>query len=1200
MALNINTNIGALGAAAAASQSARSMESAMERLASGLRINSAADDAAGVAISSRMEAQVRGLNQAIRNAGDGQSLVNTAEGAMTEITNMLQRIRELSGAAANGIMNAQDRSSLEAEVDQLVAEINRVATDTTFNNQRLLDGSYDGKFQIGMEAGQTVGVSIASMNASVLGREGNVPGATTQITSGSAEGTEATVTKATLALHGSDRFSFAVEGVSVSNATAIDPTNSTQLQQFATDINNALKAANNTEVVAKVSASGVLEFSNVKGDAISITNFASAGNGTASFTPLEGTGTARLLDDTAAVTSASAQGTVAASKGVTLRLEPAGAYSFKVNGQAITKSATESVADVASKIQTALGGTYVAIDATTTLDTTGTAAEKAAAALVTAAGNTFTSGTTTAAALSSAGANAAGLSVAATDILLYNTDTGTATPINITDFQPTDGTADGVQGTVRVVSPTAETVLVDGTNFFQAPADDTTKISEISMRFSSSQSDYNLEIDGQVFRIQAEKLADGTAGAAIIAAMNAATSDINGGQASAGGVGSLGNSNDDIAGTNATAATWTSGILDYAADERTDPFSMSIDNGVTFKTVTLGADATDQASTISALQTAIDTAFGSNVVKVEADGATKLKMTVVEKGAAYGISLKDLDAAVLTTTFGLTAAATVSNTANPNAAVLGAATGGINDLGRYNYEVVQNGLNITIKKNVSIATDAAATDNLRVAVENVSATITPATAFSTTIAASDTLETGDKVKFSADTAGLTSVGGVTNLDTVKATEYFVRRTGASTYSLHATASDANSNDNALNVIGTATAGSLVMVNGINATPGTNASEASFFVNNSSTAEEDTGTKVDLNAIGSGLYTSGTAIKTQMTLDFGGDDTFGFTLANKAGVAGSTNFSAAVLGGSVATMIAHINASTANTGVVASAVTGSSSSVLLTKDDGTAITLTNFAATNKTSVVASPATGQGSSVELDQTTPTVAADIAAAGLADETKATLKFSGQDEVSMKVSDGTSVGLVRFTNTHTNNGADLKAELDKALIGMDVTATVVKDGSGNISVNFVNANGGKIEISDFATKGTAFGTFTPNVLQGNAVIMNDDSAVTLSGKAIADISFSTQDGATEAFGIVDRALQTINDMRSELGAVSNRLDHTISNLTNVVINTESAKSRIMDADFAAESTQLAKSQILQQASMAMLAQANASKQGVLSLLQG
>ena len=1190
----INTNTAAINAQYNLSKVQSAMDDAMSALSSGKRITSAADDAAGLSIVTRMESQVRGLNQAMRNAADGQSLVDTAEGAMDEISNMLQRVRELSVQASNGIMNSQDRASLENEVDQLVAEINRVANDTTFNNQKLLDGTYDAKFQIGMESGQTVGVSINNMNASVLGKEGNVPGATTQITSGSAEGSAATITKATLAFHGTDRYTFSVEGVSVGNSSAIDPTNSTQLQQFATDINNALKAANNTEVTASVSASGVLEFANSKGDAIAITNFTSAGNGTASFTPIEGTGTAKLLDDTAAVTGASAQGTVSASKGVTLRLETGGAYSFKVNGQAITKTATESISDIASKIETALGGTYVAIHNGTVINTAGTASQQAAATLATAAGSTYTSGTTTAGALSSAAANSQGLSVATTDILIYNTDTGTATPINVTDFQTTDGAADGTQGTIRVASPTAESVLVDGTNFFQAPSDTTSNISEISMQFSSSQSDYNLKIDGEVFRIQGEKLADGTAAAALISAMNNSSSTINGGQASAGGVGSLGNSNDDISSTDATAASATGTYA--SATMASDSFVLSLDNGVTSKTVTMadGALATIGAAT-TALQTAIDTAFGSNVVNVTNDG-TDIKLETVEKGATYQLVFSAVTANVNTLLTGGGTPWTALNTTNNTTGA-----GGTNDIGKYNYEVVQNGLNITVKKRVDIAKSATATDNLKVEVENVSAAITNG-AYTTTITAADSLETGDKVKFSADTAfsAFTSVGGVTNLDTVKATEYFVRRTGAGTFSLHATASDANSGDNALNVIGTTTAGSLAMVNGINSIPGTNASEASFYVNNSTSAQEDTGTKVDLNVVGSGLYTSSTALKTQMTLDFKGDDTFGFTIANKAGVAGSTNFSAAVLGGSVTTMIAHINASTASTGIVASAVTGSSSSVLLTKDDGTAISLSNFSAQNKTSVVASPATGQGNSVELDQTTAVVAADIAAAGLADETKATMKFSGQDQVSMRISDGANTGLVRFTDTHSNNGADLKAELDKALLGMDITASVVKDGSGNISINFTNAKGGKIDIANFETKGSATATFTPNTLQGNAVIMNDDSAITLSGKSISDISFSTQDGAVEALAIVDRALQTINDMRSELGAVSNRLDHTISNLGNIVVNTEAAQSRIEDADFAAETGNLTKAQILSQAATAMLAQANASKQSVLSLLQG
>ena len=1140
----INTNTASINAQFNLNKVNQEMEKAMEQLSSGKRINSAADDAAGLSISTRMESQIRGLGQAIENAQDAQNLANTAEGAMDEITNMLQRVRELSVQASNGAMNPQDREALQNEVDQLVTEIDRVATDTKFNNQAVLDGAFDAKFQIGMDAGQTIDLNIANMSSSVLGQEGNVAGATTTITAGSAEGTAATVTKATMAFHGVDTYSFSVEGVTVGNSTAMDPSNSTQLAQFATDINNALKAANNTEVTASVSASGVLEFANSKGDAIAITNFTSAGNGTASFTPLEGAGSAKLLDDTAAVTAASAQGTVSASKGVTLRLEAAGAYTFKVNNQAITKSATESIADIAAKIETALGGDYVAIDATTELKTNGTASEKAAATLATAASLTFTSGTTLAGAASSGAANAQGLTVAATDILIYNTDTGTATPINITDFQATDGAADGLQGTVRVVSPTAETVLVDGTNFFQAPADSTSNVAEISMQFSSSQSDYNFKIDGEVFRIQGEKLADGTAGKALIDAINLSTSTINGTQASAGGVGSLGNSNDDISSTDATAATWTSGTLVYTTDETADPFSMSIDNGVSFKTVTLGSNVTDQATTVAALQSAVNSAFGENVVKVEAVSTGQLKMTTVEKGGAYGIELKDFDASVLTTALGLTATKTASDATTANGATVVDGTGGTNDVGKYNYEVVQNGLNITVKKRVDIATAAAATDNLKVEVENVEAALATTARTTTLATATDSFETGDKVKFSADTAfsAFTSVGGVTNLDTVKATEYFVRRTATSTFSLHATASDAKSGDNALNVIGTASAGKLVMVNGINSIPGTNASEASFYVNDSTTALEDTGTKVDLNSVGSGLYTSGTALKTQMTLDFGGDDTFSFTM-------GGANFSAAVLGGSVATMISHINASTSSTGIEAAAVTGSSSSVLLTKADGTAISLSNFSATNKTSVVASPSTGQGNSEELNNETAVVTAEVAAAGLADETKATLKFSGQDQVSMRITDGTTSGLVRFTDTHSNNGADLKAELDRALEGTDITASVVKDGSGNISVNFVNASGGKIDISDFETKGSQFGTFTPNTLQGNAVIMNDDTGNT-SGKSISQIDFDSQSGASEALEIIDRALQSINDSRAELGAVSNRLDHTISNLSERIIN--------------------------------------------------
>ena len=133
MALVINTNIASLNAQRQLNMAAGDMSSAMERLSSGRRINTAADDAAGLAITNRQTSQIRGLDQAVRNANDGISLIQTAEGALAETTNILQRMRELSIQSANGIYGDSDRATLDAEVQQLVAELDRIAETTSFN-----------------------------------------------------------------------------------------------------------------------------------------------------------------------------------------------------------------------------------------------------------------------------------------------------------------------------------------------------------------------------------------------------------------------------------------------------------------------------------------------------------------------------------------------------------------------------------------------------------------------------------------------------------------------------------------------------------------------------------------------------------------------------------------------------------------------------------------------------------------------------------------------------------------------------------------------------------------------------------------------------------------------------------------------------------------------------------------------------------
>ena len=159
----INTNVSALYSQNAMKTNSRAMSTAMEQLSTGTRVNSAKDDAAGLAIGQNMTSQIRGLNMAVRNLNDGINMMQTAEGAMVEQSNMLQRMRELSVQALNGTYDDNQRIYLNAEFQQLKEQIGKIATDTTWNDQVLLDGSVPFVFQAGQSAGQTITVSIGNM-----------------------------------------------------------------------------------------------------------------------------------------------------------------------------------------------------------------------------------------------------------------------------------------------------------------------------------------------------------------------------------------------------------------------------------------------------------------------------------------------------------------------------------------------------------------------------------------------------------------------------------------------------------------------------------------------------------------------------------------------------------------------------------------------------------------------------------------------------------------------------------------------------------------------------------------------------------------------------------------------------------------------------------------------------------------------------
>lgn len=173
MAMTINTNVPSLQNQRKLNQTDNTMKDRFARIASGVRINSAKDDAAGLAVSDQMMSQIRGLNQSSRNANDGISLLQVAEGGLQGISDAMQRMRELAVQSANGSLNDNDRAAIQTEMDQLKSEVNRISEQTQFNGQPLLDGSYTNKnIQTGPSAGQGVTVDIPDASGATLGTDG--------------------------------------------------------------------------------------------------------------------------------------------------------------------------------------------------------------------------------------------------------------------------------------------------------------------------------------------------------------------------------------------------------------------------------------------------------------------------------------------------------------------------------------------------------------------------------------------------------------------------------------------------------------------------------------------------------------------------------------------------------------------------------------------------------------------------------------------------------------------------------------------------------------------------------------------------------------------------------------------------------------------------------------------------------------------
>lgn len=410
----INTNTASLNAQNNLSKSQGDLRTSLQRLSSGLRINSAKDDAAGLAISDRMTSQIKGLNQAVRNANDGISLAQTAEGAMQESTNILQRMRELAVQSANDTNSASDRANLQKEVAQLQSELNRIADTTTFNNKKILDGSFTaGKFQVGANADQTISLSIGNASATAIGNytfttngdlttavaaNATPPAANTVTaadltisgTSGSkvvdvaagdsarqvadkinaetsSTGVKATaVTKASLTSIGSGNLSFTLTGDATGGAQTITANGVTATDKTA--LADAINAkASTTGITAQISDDRTsITLTSAKGDDIQIGNASDGATGNVmNVTGLNADGTASGGAQTlvsGGADSTRVGGDITFSSSGTFTVTPTAANAGLVAGTGANTSALNSVASIDISTQTGSNNALDTID----------------------------------------------------------------------------------------------------------------------------------------------------------------------------------------------------------------------------------------------------------------------------------------------------------------------------------------------------------------------------------------------------------------------------------------------------------------------------------------------------------------------------------------------------------------------------------------------------------------------------------------------------------------------------------------------------------------------------------------------------------------------------------------------------------------------------------------------------------------------
>ena len=1101
----INTNIKSLISQDALRINNRNLSTAMQRLSTGSKINSASDDAAGLAISTRMDSQVRGLNMAVKNANDAISVTQTAEGAMDEVTNILQRMRELSVQSANDTNSAEDRKFLNLEIQQLSQEIDRIANTTQFNGINVLDGSFKDKvFQIGANRGQTMGLNIGSMKANVLGvGSGTTDGsststsATTAVGGAAAKGTAPAPTVVSLEFASSDTYKFiitdSITGIATTAAEGLtlDIANEASKSAFAEQINEKLADSQANTIItgtAKPSAAGTIN-----------------------------------LDDAADYSKVKFSIAVGGSEFVEIDLTQRLKSTSGVTSSAVTE--TQLIAALNSELGVRFDSNLTVASSSGVLTITDQQGRRLEVAQ--GAGSGY----------------------------LFGTDSvnGGALLARESARNPINAAWDG--DNLIITNELGGKIALSA---YSATA--------------NSQVVFNIVDDGQIDSLNVNE--------PILLATSTVTSGI--AQATASFVGRIEQSElairfSDLTG-NGASSNYTFKLTNGDGDVYAD-FTASALN--VFKTLSPNTVVDEVKAKISAgivaLVTAGDKSFNKNEFEVTFNGDT----LVINNVAGRAIAIEDFSSSA-----GFI-------TATP-----------MNELG--SSEVLSSQNAHTSETRIKVNTGAFGTGgNLTAANFQVSV---------------------DGIQNSSDislTLGSADISDGAALASALEARLFSAADSVTIYAANGSATTQKQVMTEIEVSWDADNGELVIRDPAGRSVGFGYGSGNTLAGTSQLLLADYTT--GLANKGMAINTSSSVAQgdvyeaTRVDMTFSGDDNkFNFSLN---GIALSTSdvewdasesFQNSSLKTNLDDLMIRLNAVHPDA-VFEYAV--SDRTITFLQRDGGELKITDFKTPSShkdITATLTPAEGQGEARTLKFELQTIAQAATASGsFGVATEATLNLEGDDVYSLTVSDGTkSYSLANTTVdiSDANSTDKFVRALEKSLAGSNIDVAMDTDGN----VQFKRQDGGQIVLQSLTSATGKQATWTPKAGQGDAQSLDGSGAVagaevtstggtsTVSGGTpVSQISVATQAAAAKALDVIDKAISYVNLERSKLGAVQNRLTHTIDNLANIVSNTSASRSRINDTDYAATTAELARTQIIQQAATAMLAQANQAPQSVLSLLK-